>query len=126
MYNLTYDNPYNRQIVDELATFENRKQGKYIPSFIEPDHLHHRYSGGVRGGQYLQHGTNSAYPPLHMNEAMQLAGAGFSGGYCHTCGGALNIRGALSRAKRAIAPYAHNFYHEAVKPIAERVFEAAK
>jgi hypothetical protein len=126
MYNLTYDTPYNRKIVDELAALENRKKGKFIPSFIEPDHLEHRYSGGVRCGDYLQHGSNNSYPPYHMDEAMRLAGAGFSGGYCHTCGGALNIRGALSRAKRAIAPYAHNFYHEAIKPVAEKAFETAK
>jgi hypothetical protein len=127
MYNLTYDTPYNRQIVDELTALENRKQGKYIPSFIEPDHLEHRYSGGVRCGEYLQHGTNNSYPPYHMDEAMRLAGSGFSaGGYCHTCGGALNIRGAFNRAKKAIAPYAHNFYHEAVKPVAEKAFETAK
>jgi len=62
-----------------------------------------------------------------MDEAMRLAGSGFSaGGYCHTCGGALNIRGAFNRAKKAIAPYAHNFYHEAVKPVAEKAFETAK
>ena len=127
MYNLTYDNPYNRKIVDELSALENRKKGKYIPNFIEPDHLDHCYSGGVRGGQYLQHGTTNAYPPYHMNEAIHLAGAGFSGGdHCIHCGGAINFRGALGRAKRAIAPYAHNFYHEAVKPVAERAFEVAK
>lgn len=56
MYNLTFDNPYNREIVRKLKSFRNKQQGRYIPTNIEPEHITHQYDpititgGGVYSG----------------------------------------------------------------------------
>nr|WPF46853.1 MAG: hypothetical protein [Lake Baikal virophage 14] len=56
MYNLTFDNPYNRDIVKKLDRFRNKQQGYFIPSNIEPERIIHQYdpitiTGGARAIQ---------------------------------------------------------------------------
>ena len=73
MYNLTFDNPYNRNIVNKLRGFRNKQQGYYIPTNIEPEHITHQYDpititgGAMSGGANSYHSVSSSgvsrYPP---------------------------------------------------------------
>jgi len=70
MYNLTFDNPYNRDIVRKLDRFRNKQQGYFVPSNIEPEHLTHQYdpitiTGGARAIQApsVRSSIVNQYPP---------------------------------------------------------------
>jgi hypothetical protein len=70
MYNLTFNNPYNRDIVKKLDGFRNKQQGYFVPTYIEPEHITHQYdpitiTGGARAIQAPRVGSRalSLYPP---------------------------------------------------------------
>jgi len=73
MYNLTFDNPYNRNIVNKLREFRHKQQGYYTPTNIEPEHITHQYDpititgGAMSGGATSYHSISSSgvsrYPP---------------------------------------------------------------
>jgi len=74
MYNLTFDNPYNREIVRKLRQFRNKQQGYYVPTNMEPEHIVHQYdpitiTGGSRASSAPAHYTADRpgalihYPP---------------------------------------------------------------
>ena len=55
MYNLTFDTPYDREIVRKLRNFRDVQEKYYIPTTIEPEHIVHHYdpvtiTGGARAG----------------------------------------------------------------------------
>jgi len=59
MYNLTFDNPYNRNIVRKLNNFRNKQQGYFIPTYIEPEHITHQYDPiTITGGGYSSGGSS--------------------------------------------------------------------
>jgi hypothetical protein len=61
MYNLTFDNPYNREIVRKLKSFRNKQQGHFIPTNIEPEHITHQYDPITITGGGLYSGGASSY-----------------------------------------------------------------
>lgn len=71
MYNLSFDNPYNREVVKKLKGFRNKQQGYFIPTDIEPEHIVHHYDPiTITGGSinhishpYSKSGASSHYPP---------------------------------------------------------------
>jgi hypothetical protein len=55
MYNLTFDTPYDRDIVSKLRQFRNVQEKYYTPTFVQPEHIVHHYdpvtiTGGSRFG----------------------------------------------------------------------------
>lgn len=70
MYNLTFDNPYNRDIVKKLRQFRNKQQGFFVPTYIEPEHITHQYDPITITGGSINHishpnrpGALIHYPP---------------------------------------------------------------
>jgi hypothetical protein len=68
MYNLTFDNPYNREVVRKLQSLRERQCGKFVPTNIEPEHIIHHYdpitiTGGAREIPSSSSRATSAYPP---------------------------------------------------------------
>jgi len=71
MYNLSFDNPYNREIVRKLKQFRNKQQGFFVPTDIEPEHIVHHYDPITITGGAINHishrysggGASSHYPP---------------------------------------------------------------
>jgi hypothetical protein len=70
MYNLTFDNPYNREIVRKLKQFRNKQQGFFVPTNIEPEHIVHHYDPITITGGSINHishpirpGALIHYPP---------------------------------------------------------------
>jgi hypothetical protein len=69
-YNLTFDNPYNREVVNKLKNFRNKQQGYFVPTYIEPEHIFHHYdpitiTGGSMCGASSYHAVSrptSHYP----------------------------------------------------------------
>jgi hypothetical protein len=71
MYNLSFDNPYNREIVRKLKQFRNKQQGYFVPTNVEPEHIVHQYDPiTITGGSinhishpYSKGGASAHYPP---------------------------------------------------------------
>ena len=60
MYNLTFDNPYNREVVRKLNNFRNKQQGYFVPTYIEPEHITHQYDPiTITGGAMYKGGVSS-------------------------------------------------------------------
>jgi hypothetical protein len=70
MYNLSFDNPYNREIVKKLKQFRNKQQGYFVPTDMEPEHIVHHYDPITITGGAINHishpyrpGASIHYPP---------------------------------------------------------------
>jgi hypothetical protein len=55
MYNLTFDTPYDREVVSKLRQFRNVQEKYYTPTFVQPERIQHYYdpitvTGGTRAG----------------------------------------------------------------------------
>jgi hypothetical protein len=62
-YNLTFDNPYNRDVVRKLDNFRNKQQGYYLPANIEPEHITHQYDPiTITGGSFNPNDYNAPMP----------------------------------------------------------------
>jgi len=92
MYNLGFDNPYNREIVKKLKGFRNKQQGFYVPTDIEPEHIVHHYdpitiTGGAinhishpnRPGALIHYPTD-LYEPIKTINRNQMVGNRMKGG----------------------------------------------
>jgi hypothetical protein len=95
MYNLTFDNPYNRNIVNKLREFRHKQQGYYTPTNVEPEHITHQYDpititgGAMSGGATSYHSISSSgvsrYPtdlfePRYTLNRNQMVGNRMKGG----------------------------------------------
>jgi len=92
MYNLTFDNPYNREIVKKLKQFRNKQQGYFVPTYIEPEHITHRYDPITITGGSINHISHSykpgalihypadLYEPIHTINRNQMVGNKLKGG----------------------------------------------
>jgi hypothetical protein len=92
MYNLGFDNPYNREIVKKLRGFRNKQQGFFVPTDIEPEHIVHHYdpitiTGGsinhishpIRPGALI-HYPPDLFQPIHTINRNQMVGNRIQGG----------------------------------------------
>ena len=88
MASITYDNPYNRNLVRKIhsnwekTVLDNPPTplGSRLASFHDP-HAPSLMVGGGRESQYILNGNSPAYPPINMNAALQVSsGGGMSAG----------------------------------------------
>tara|TARA_R110000765_G_scaffold319331_1_gene411450 strand:+ start:40 stop:1506 length:1467 start_codon:yes stop_codon:yes gene_type:complete len=100
--NITYDNPYNRNLVrkihDNWEKTTLRNQPTTIPMRLASFHDPQAPSlmvGGGRESQYITNGNSPAYPPINMNAALQVhSGGGMSAGTT-TAGAMASVDGAI-------------------------------
>ena len=108
MANITYDNPYNRNLVRKIRSNWERtvltdpptEMPMRIASFHDP-HAKSLMVGGSRESRYILNGNSPAYPPINMEAAMQVSSGGAyeasrrgAAGTC-TAGAHIGVDGAI-------------------------------
>lgn len=119
--NITYDTPYNKELVRTLQEMEkkqfNYNRNQYDPSpmgFRNADSFHHpekvaqvqvKLTGGVAPSKYILNGNSPAYPPLNMNAGLAVSSGGGRNRYAGVDGavGGSFLSDALNVAK-VLAP----------------------
>lgn len=119
--NITYDTPYNKELVRTLKQMEeknfkyNRNQYDPTPmgfrnadSFHDPEKVAQvqvKLTGGVAPSKYILNGNSPAYPPLNMNAGLAVSSGGGRNPYAGVDGavGGNFFKDALGVAK-VVAP----------------------
>jgi len=113
-YNLTFDVPSNRDVVDRLRQMDEfvDMRPQYVATNIQPDHFPNRMmvGGGFDDGRYLQMGTNNRNTPYNFGATMATPSAG-----------KLTLKKAVKAVGKVVKPAAKFTYNEIVKPVAKEL-----
>jgi hypothetical protein len=110
-YNLTFDVPSNRDVVDRLRQMDEwiDLRPQYVATNIQPDHFPNRMMvGGYQDREYLQSGTNNRNTPYNFFATMATPSAG-----------SLHLGKIAKSVGRTLKPAAKFAYKEIVKPVAK-------
>jgi len=110
-YNLTFDIPSNRAVVERLREMDEwiDLRPQYVATDIQPDHFGDRMLvGGGMDRSYLQSGTNNRNTPYNFFATMATPSAG-------------SLKSVVKKVGHTVKPVAKFTYNEIIKPVAKEL-----